>query len=127
MRKRHVEVSQPTLPAAPGGGARGPGGGLGGQLQPPPLPLRAADPAHWIPGSHGVPVLCPLQFARGDARGARPHGARSFSAAHHSFHPALPSQRRSPPEEPPNFCCPKCQYQAPDMDTLQIHVMECIE
>ncbi|PNI10959.1 LOW QUALITY PROTEIN: IKBKG isoform 8, partial [Pan troglodytes] len=39
---------------------------------------------------------------------------------------ALPSQRRSP-EEPPDFCCPKCQYQAPDMDTLQIHVMECIE
>uniref|UniRef100_A0A2K6KVA0 Inhibitor of nuclear factor kappa B kinase regulatory subunit gamma n=1 Tax=Rhinopithecus bieti TaxID=61621 RepID=A0A2K6KVA0_RHIBE len=35
--------------------------------------------------------------------------------------------RRSPPEEPPDFCCPKCQYQAPDMDTLQIHVMECIE
>ncbi|XP_047621853.1 NF-kappa-B essential modulator isoform X2 [Phacochoerus africanus] len=64
MRKRHVEVSQPTLPPAP---------------------------------------------------------------AHHSFHLALPSQRRSPPEEPPNFCCPKCQYQAPDMDTLQIHVMECIE
>ncbi|XP_012890825.1 PREDICTED: NF-kappa-B essential modulator isoform X4 [Dipodomys ordii] len=44
---------------------------------------------------------------------------------HHSFHP--PNQRRSPPEEPPDFCCPKCQYQAPDMDTLQIHVMECIE
>ncbi|XP_004414570.1 PREDICTED: NF-kappa-B essential modulator isoform 1 [Odobenus rosmarus divergens] len=47
--------------------------------------------------------------------------------AHPSFHLALPSQRRSPPEEPPDFCCPKCQYQAPDMDTLQIHVMECIE
>ncbi|XP_023488986.1 NF-kappa-B essential modulator isoform X5 [Equus przewalskii] len=47
--------------------------------------------------------------------------------AHHSIHSALPSQRRSPPEEPPDFCCPKCQYQAPDMDTLQIHVMECIE
>ncbi|XP_060038593.1 NF-kappa-B essential modulator isoform X1 [Erinaceus europaeus] len=47
--------------------------------------------------------------------------------AHHSFQMALPSQRRSPPEEPPDFCCPKCQYQAPDMDTLQIHVMECIE
>ncbi|XP_006167569.2 NF-kappa-B essential modulator [Tupaia chinensis] len=65
MRKRHVEVSQPPLPAAP--------------------------------------------------------------TVHHSFHLALPSQRRSPPEEPPDFCCPKCQYQAPDMDTLQIHVMECIE
>nr|KAF6435613.1 inhibitor of nuclear factor kappa B kinase regulatory subunit gamma [Rousettus aegyptiacus] len=47
--------------------------------------------------------------------------------AHHSSHLVLPSQRRSPPEEPPDFCCPKCQYQAPDMDTLQIHVMECIE
>ncbi|XP_052598704.1 NF-kappa-B essential modulator isoform X4 [Peromyscus californicus insignis] len=47
--------------------------------------------------------------------------------AHHSFHLALPNQRRSPPEEPPDFRCPKCQYQAPDMDTLQIHVMECIE
>ncbi|XP_032187502.1 NF-kappa-B essential modulator [Mustela erminea] len=49
------------------------------------------------------------------------------SPAHPSFHLALPSQRRSPPEEPPDFCCPKCQYRAPDMDTLQIHVMECIE
>uniref|UniRef100_A0A2K6AMG1 NF-kappa-B essential modulator n=1 Tax=Macaca nemestrina TaxID=9545 RepID=A0A2K6AMG1_MACNE len=39
--------------------------------------------------------------------------------------PAQPEEE--PPEEPPDFCCPKCQYQAPDMDTLQIHVMECIE
>ncbi|XP_004645130.2 NF-kappa-B essential modulator isoform X3 [Octodon degus] len=45
--------------------------------------------------------------------------------AYCSFH--MPNQRRSPPEEPRDFCCPKCQYQAPDMDTLQIHVMECIE
>ncbi|XP_069065427.1 NF-kappa-B essential modulator isoform X2 [Pleurodeles waltl] len=30
-------------------------------------------------------------------------------------------------EEQPDFCCPKCQYKAPDMDTLQIHVMECIQ
>lgn len=51
----------------------------------------------------------------------------SFFSAHHSFHLALSNQRRSAPEEPPDFCCPKCQYQAPDMDTLQIHVMECIE
>ncbi|XP_030744898.1 NF-kappa-B essential modulator isoform X2 [Echinops telfairi] len=49
------------------------------------------------------------------------------ASAHHSFHLALPGQRRSPPDEPPDFCCPKCQYQAPDIDTLQIHVMECIE
>lgn len=44
----------------------------------------------------------------------------------HPFHQAVPNAR-SPPEEPPDFCCPKCQYKAPDMDTLQIHVMECIE
>ncbi|EPY73340.1 NF-kappa-B essential modulator [Camelus ferus] len=49
------------------------------------------------------------------------------ASTHHSFQLALPSQRRSPPEEPLNFCCPKCQYQAPDIDTLQIHVMECID
>ncbi|XP_061844314.1 NF-kappa-B essential modulator isoform X1 [Nerophis lumbriciformis] len=30
-------------------------------------------------------------------------------------------------EELPDFRCPKCQYQAPDMDTLQIHVMDCIQ
>ncbi|XP_063288613.1 NF-kappa-B essential modulator isoform X4 [Pelobates fuscus] len=29
--------------------------------------------------------------------------------------------------EPHEFCCPKCQYIAPDMDTLQIHVMDCIQ
>lgn len=48
------------------------------------------------------------------------------SVLDHTFHQALPNAR-SPPEEPPDFCCPKCQYKAPDMDTLQIHVMECIE
>ncbi|KAM9113134.1 NF-kappa-B essential modulator isoform 2-T2 [Pangshura tecta] len=36
-------------------------------------------------------------------------------------------RRRSIHEEQPDFCCPKCQYQAPDMDTLQIHVMDCIK
>nr|UIC71707.1 NF-kappa-B essential modulator [Trachinotus ovatus] len=30
-------------------------------------------------------------------------------------------------EDVPVLCCPKCQYQAPDMDTLQIHVMDCIQ
>lgn len=42
-------------------------------------------------------------------------------------HPFALPNARSPPEEPPDFCCPKCLYKAPDMDTLQIHVMECIE
>ncbi|KAG8554684.1 hypothetical protein GDO81_003863 [Engystomops pustulosus] len=32
-----------------------------------------------------------------------------------------------PPVERQEFCCPKCQYKAPDMDTLQIHVMDCIQ
>lgn len=35
--------------------------------------------------------------------------------------------RAPPPEEQPDFYCPKCQYKAPDMDTLQIHVMDCIK
>uniref|UniRef100_A0A665UUY6 NF-kappa-B essential modulator n=1 Tax=Echeneis naucrates TaxID=173247 RepID=A0A665UUY6_ECHNA len=30
-------------------------------------------------------------------------------------------------EDLPDLCCPKCKYQAPDMDTLQIHVMDCIQ
>ncbi|XP_056130498.1 NF-kappa-B essential modulator isoform X2 [Lampris incognitus] len=30
-------------------------------------------------------------------------------------------------EDLPDYRCPKCQYQAPDMDTLQIHVMDCIQ
>ncbi|XP_068780225.1 NF-kappa-B essential modulator isoform X2 [Struthio camelus] len=40
---------------------------------------------------------------------------------------ALPGPPRAPAEEQPDFCCPKCQYKAPDMDTLQIHVMDCIK
>ncbi|XP_049649272.1 NF-kappa-B essential modulator-like [Accipiter gentilis] len=39
----------------------------------------------------------------------------------------LPAPLRAPPEEQPDLCCPKCQYKAPDMDTLQIHVMDCIK
>ncbi|XP_056665724.1 NF-kappa-B essential modulator isoform X2 [Monodelphis domestica] len=46
---------------------------------------------------------------------------------HLPFHPLPPGQRRSLPDQQPDFCCPKCLYQAPDIDTLQIHVMECIE
>ncbi|XP_041130394.1 NF-kappa-B essential modulator isoform X2 [Polyodon spathula] len=36
-------------------------------------------------------------------------------------------RRHSYTEEQPDYRCPKCQYQAPDMDTLQIHVMDCIQ
>ncbi|KAH0628839.1 hypothetical protein JD844_010426 [Phrynosoma platyrhinos] len=39
----------------------------------------------------------------------------------------MTGQRQSFAEEQPNYCCPKCQYRAPDMDTLQIHVMDCIQ
>nr|XP_033776165.1 NF-kappa-B essential modulator isoform X3 [Geotrypetes seraphini] len=35
--------------------------------------------------------------------------------------------RRSISEDQPALYCPKCQFKAPDMDTLQIHVMDCIE
>uniref|UniRef100_UPI00398E5F0B NF-kappa-B essential modulator n=1 Tax=Pristiophorus japonicus TaxID=55135 RepID=UPI00398E5F0B len=41
--------------------------------------------------------------------------------------PVDPVHRRSLPDEQPDFRCPKCQYLAPDMDTLQIHVMDCIQ
>lgn len=34
---------------------------------------------------------------------------------------------RNPPEVLPEYQCPKCNYNAPDMDTLQIHVMDCIQ
>ncbi|KAL8164341.1 UNVERIFIED_CONTAM: hypothetical protein K2H54_049319, partial [Gekko kuhli] len=43
------------------------------------------------------------------------------------FHaPLAPGPRHSVAEEQPDYCCPKCQYRAPDMDTLQIHIMDCI-
>lgn len=37
-----------------------------------------------------------------------------------------PEENRNP-EVLPDYQCPKCQYRAPDMDTLQIHVMDCIQ
>ncbi|XP_061075622.1 NF-kappa-B essential modulator isoform X1 [Conger conger] len=53
----------------------------------------------------------------------------AFLGATVPFSPAQASSfpRHSGPEEQPDFRCPKCQYQAPDMDTLQIHVMDCIQ
>ncbi|KAJ8359499.1 hypothetical protein SKAU_G00160240 [Synaphobranchus kaupii] len=54
----------------------------------------------------------------------------AFQGATVPFSPAqAPSsfRRHSVSEELPDFRCPKCQYQAPDMDTLQIHVMDCIQ
>ncbi|XP_051948217.1 NF-kappa-B essential modulator isoform X2 [Xyrauchen texanus] len=46
------------------------------------------------------------------------------------FNPAQPPsarRREDDQEELPDYRCPKCMYKAPDMDTLQIHVMDCIQ
>ncbi|XP_059383576.1 NF-kappa-B essential modulator-like isoform X2 [Carassius carassius] len=46
------------------------------------------------------------------------------------FNPAQPPSARRRDEDHdglPDYCCPKCMYKAPDMDTLQIHVMDCIQ
>ncbi|XP_014388741.1 PREDICTED: NF-kappa-B essential modulator isoform X2 [Myotis brandtii] len=70
-------------------------------------------------------VSCQESARIEDMRKRHVEVAQPPAQAHQSFHPAF--IQRTPPEEPPDFCCPKCQYQAPDMDTLQIHVMECIQ
>lgn len=46
-----------------------------------------------------------------------------FNAAQPSFE----HRREDAQDEQPDYRCPKCMYKAPDMDTLQIHVMECIQ
>uniref|UniRef100_A0AAY4B5G9 NF-kappa-B essential modulator n=1 Tax=Denticeps clupeoides TaxID=299321 RepID=A0AAY4B5G9_9TELE len=43
------------------------------------------------------------------------------------YSPAQPSTSFRDTSEIPDLHCPKCQYLAPDMDTLQIHVMDCIQ
>lgn len=50
-------------------------------------------------------------------------GAGMFNAAQPSFE----HRREDAQDEQPDYRCPKCMYKAPDMDTLQIHVMECIQ
>ncbi|XP_060124865.1 NF-kappa-B essential modulator isoform X3 [Zootoca vivipara] len=58
----------------------------------------------------------------------RPPPQPGFLRGPAPFHPQLLTGRRqSLAEEPMEFSCPKCQYRAPDMDTLQIHVMDCIQ
>lgn len=62
----------------------------------------------------------------------RPHpppSAAPFSGAA-MFNPAQPPSARrrdDDQDELPDYRCPKCMYKAPDMDTLQIHVMDCIQ
>ncbi|XP_056590015.1 NF-kappa-B essential modulator isoform X2 [Triplophysa dalaica] len=50
-------------------------------------------------------------------------GAGMFNAAQ----PPSARRREDAQDEQPDYRCPKCMYKAPDMDTLQIHVMECIQ
>ncbi|XP_006130123.2 NF-kappa-B essential modulator isoform X1 [Pelodiscus sinensis] len=62
------------------------------------------------------------------SEGRPPVPQPAYNMAPGTFQPVpAAGRRRSIPEEQPDFCCPKCQYQAPDMDTLQIHVMDCIK
>ncbi|XP_016409510.1 NF-kappa-B essential modulator isoform X2 [Sinocyclocheilus rhinocerous] len=62
----------------------------------------------------------------------RPHPpppAAPFAGAA-MFNPAQPPSARrrdDDQDELPDYRCPKCMYKAPDMDTLQIHVMDCIQ
>ncbi|KAM5145770.1 NF-kappa-B essential modulator isoform 2-T2 [Mantella aurantiaca] len=44
-----------------------------------------------------------------------------------SIYPNVQSISFHAQEDPQEYRCPKCQYKAPDMDTLQIHVMDCIQ
>ncbi|XP_058025308.1 NF-kappa-B essential modulator [Ahaetulla prasina] len=58
----------------------------------------------------------------------RPPPQPTFLMGTTPFHPQLVTGRRQNVlEEQPIHYCPKCQYKAPDMDTLQIHVMDCIQ
>uniref|UniRef100_A0A8C6YH83 NF-kappa-B essential modulator n=1 Tax=Naja naja TaxID=35670 RepID=A0A8C6YH83_NAJNA len=58
----------------------------------------------------------------------RPPPQQNFLMGTTPFHPQLVTGRRQNVlEEQPIHYCPKCQYKAPDIDTLQIHVMDCIQ
>ncbi|XP_032065307.1 NF-kappa-B essential modulator isoform X2 [Thamnophis elegans] len=58
----------------------------------------------------------------------RPSPQPNFLMGTTPFHPqSVTGRRQNVLEEQPIHYCPKCQYKAPDMDTLQIHVMDCIQ
>lgn len=50
-----------------------------------------------------------------------------FSAIYPQQYSNVSATSFPPMLELQEFRCPKCQYKAPDMDTLQIHVMDCIQ
>ncbi|XP_056396074.1 NF-kappa-B essential modulator isoform X3 [Hyla sarda] len=51
----------------------------------------------------------------------------SMHGAYQAAYPTPPPPSIHPLVEQQEYCCPKCQYKAPDIDTLQIHVMDCIQ
>ncbi|CAL9703545.1 unnamed protein product [Knipowitschia caucasica] len=57
---------------------------------------------------------------------AQPAGVFPFNTAPPPSRGSGMGDQASASEDIPDLCCPKCKYQAPDMDTLQIHVMDCI-
>uniref|UniRef100_A0A8C1F8X4 NF-kappa-B essential modulator n=2 Tax=Cyprinus carpio TaxID=7962 RepID=A0A8C1F8X4_CYPCA len=60
----------------------------------------------------------------------RPHPPPPAAPGAAMFNPAQPPSARrrdDDQDELPDYRCPKCMYKAPDMDTLQIHVMDCIQ
>ncbi|XP_029910846.1 NF-kappa-B essential modulator isoform X4 [Myripristis murdjan] len=81
--------------------------------------FRAPRPPH-IPPQPGAPQHTRV-FAGAPFNTAPPPSFRSQGL------PPVGDAGVAGAEELPDLCCPKCQYQAPDMDTLQIHVMDCIQ
>ncbi|XP_075041152.1 NF-kappa-B essential modulator isoform X3 [Mixophyes fleayi] len=76
--------------------------------------------------------------SRNESEGARAMMEVMRNRHSEKLRPSLPGSYHMPYQNPPaasfhpvaelqEYCCPKCQYKAPDIDTLQIHVMDCIE
>ncbi|KAM3910930.1 NF-kappa-B essential modulator isoform 3-T3 [Leptodactylus fuscus] len=75
---------------------------------------------------------------RNESEGARARIEEMRNRHSDTLRPSMPGMYQPPYATPPppsihplverqEYCCPKCQYKAPDMDTLQIHVMDCIQ
>ncbi|XP_069842570.1 NF-kappa-B essential modulator isoform X2 [Dendropsophus ebraccatus] len=73
-----------------------------------------------------------------ESGGARARIEEMMKRHSDNLHPSMPGLYPPPYATPPppsihsaverqEYCCPKCQYKAPDIDTLQIHVMDCIQ
>ncbi|XP_075691431.1 NF-kappa-B essential modulator isoform X4 [Rhinoderma darwinii] len=75
---------------------------------------------------------------RNESEGARARIEEMRNRHSDTLRQSMPGLYQSPYATPPppsihplverqEYCCPKCQYKAPDIDTLQIHVMDCIQ